>query len=55
MDSFKEENLDLIIVDTRSHHKQENAIFSETRRVSEVVVYKYCLLILNAAILFSSV
>ncbi|CAJ2631154.1 unnamed protein product [Trifolium pratense] len=35
VESFKEENRDLIIVDTSGRHKQEAALFEEMRQVSE--------------------
>jgi signal recognition particle subunit SRP54 len=39
VERFKEENHDLIIVDTSGRHKQEAALFEEMRQVSEATVY----------------
>ncbi|KVI06046.1 AAA+ ATPase domain-containing protein [Cynara cardunculus var. scolymus] len=38
VERFKEENCDLIIVDTSGRHKQEAALFEEMRQVSEATV-----------------
>jgi signal recognition particle subunit SRP54 len=39
VERFKEEDHDLIIVDTSGRHKQEAALFEEMRQVSEATVY----------------
>lgn len=38
VDRFKQENCDLIIVDTSGRHKQEAALFEEMRQVSVATV-----------------
>ncbi|KAL5176532.1 Signal recognition particle protein 2 [Glycine soja] len=39
VERFKQENCDLIIVDTSGRHKQEAALFEEMRQVSEATVF----------------
>jgi len=39
VERFKEENHDLIIVDTSGRHKQEASLFEEMRQLSEATVY----------------
>jgi len=39
VERFKEENCDLIIVDTSGRHKQEAALFEEMRQVAEATVF----------------
>lgn len=39
VERFKNENCDLIIVDTSGRHKQEVALFEEMRQVSEATVF----------------
>lgn len=39
VERFKEENCDLIIVDTSGRHKQEASLFEEMRQVAEATVY----------------
>jgi len=41
VERFKEENCDLIIVDTSGRHKQEAALFEEMRQVSEATVFPF--------------
>lgn len=38
VERFKQENCDLIIVDTSGRHKQEAALFEEMRQVAEATV-----------------
>lgn len=40
---FKEENYDIIIVDTSGRHKQEEALFEEMQQVSQAIVFLFCL------------
>ena len=38
VERFKQENCDLIIVDTSGHHKQDASLFEEMRHVAEATV-----------------
>lgn len=52
IERFKNENCDLIIVDTSGRHKQEVGLFEETRQVSEARV-SFCYLVLPILLLLA--
>ncbi|KAF6164833.1 hypothetical protein GIB67_017036 [Kingdonia uniflora] len=50
MDLFKQENYDLIIVDTSRHRKQEASLFEEMRQVSEATKPDLVIFVMNNSI-----
>uniref|UniRef100_A0A0C9QP52 Signal recognition particle 54 kDa protein n=1 Tax=Wollemia nobilis TaxID=56998 RepID=A0A0C9QP52_9CONI len=50
VDRFKEENYDLIIVDTSGRHKQEAALFEEMRQVSEATKPDLVIFVMDSSI-----
>lgn len=50
VERFKQENFDLIIVDTSGRHKQEAALFEEMRQVSEAISPDLVIFVMDASI-----
>ncbi|PNX58805.1 signal recognition particle 54 kDa protein 2-like, partial [Trifolium pratense] len=50
VERFKEENRDLIIVDTSGRHKQEAALFEEMRQVSEATNPDLVIFVMDSSI-----
>ncbi|WVZ01495.1 hypothetical protein V8G54_027564 [Vigna mungo] len=50
VERFKEENCDLIIVDTSGRHKQETALFEEMRQVSEATKPDLVIFVMDSSI-----